>query len=60
MAKRVIIMGAAGRDFHDFNVVFREDPAVEVVAFGPFSRNAAPAASTSDALCITVSCETSL
>ncbi|HET9316215.1 MAG TPA: GTPase, partial [Vicinamibacteria bacterium] len=33
MAKRVIIMGAAGRDFHDFNVVFRDDPGVEVVAF---------------------------
>jgi predicted GTPase len=29
----VIIMGAGGRDFHDFNVVFREDPDVEVVAF---------------------------
>ena len=26
-------MGAAGRDFHDFNVVFRDDPATEVVAF---------------------------
>ncbi len=26
-------MGAAGRDFHDFNVVFRADPSVEVVAF---------------------------
>jgi predicted GTPase len=26
-------MGAAGRDFHDFNVVFRPDPTVEVVAF---------------------------
>ncbi|HET9614621.1 MAG TPA: cyclic 2,3-diphosphoglycerate synthase [Candidatus Limnocylindrales bacterium] len=26
-------MGAAGRDFHDFNVVFRTDPTVEVVAF---------------------------
>jgi len=26
-------MGAAGRDFHDFNVVFRDDEAVEVVAF---------------------------
>ena len=24
---RVIIMGAGGRDFHDFNVVFRDDPA---------------------------------
>jgi predicted GTPase len=31
--KRVAIMGAAGRDFHDFNVVYREDPAVQVVAF---------------------------
>jgi predicted GTPase len=30
---RVLIMGAAGRDFHDFNVVFRDDPSVEVVAF---------------------------
>ncbi|HEX9775049.1 MAG TPA: GTP-binding protein [Actinomycetota bacterium] len=26
-------MGAAGRDFHDFNTVFRDDPDVEVVAF---------------------------
>jgi predicted GTPase len=26
-------MGAAGRDFHDFNVVYRDDPSVEVVAF---------------------------
>ena len=31
--KRVVIMGAAGRDFHDFNVVFRSDPGVKVVAF---------------------------
>lgn len=31
--KRVVIMGAAGRDFHNFNVVFRGDPAVRVVAF---------------------------
>ena len=31
--KRVVIMGAAGRDFHDFNVVYRSDPAVQVVAF---------------------------
>lgn len=30
---RVIIMGAAGRDFHNFNVFFRNDPAYEVVAF---------------------------
>jgi len=26
-------MGAAGRDFHNFNVVYRDDPATEVVAF---------------------------
>jgi len=31
--QRVIIMGAAGRDFHNFNVYFRENPAYEVVAF---------------------------
>jgi predicted GTPase len=30
---RVVIMGAAGRDFHNFNVVYRENPQVEVVAF---------------------------
>ena len=30
---RVVIMGAAGRDFHDFNVVYRDDPTMEVVAF---------------------------
>lgn len=30
---RVIVMGAAGRDFHVFNTVFRDDPDVEVVAF---------------------------
>ena len=30
---RVAIMGAAGRDFHNFNVVYRDDPAFEVVAF---------------------------
>ena len=33
MRRRVVILGAAGRDFHDFNVVYRDDPAVEVVAF---------------------------
>lgn len=34
MAKtRVIIMGAAGRDFHNFNVFFRGNPEYEVVAF---------------------------
>lgn len=31
--KRVVIMGAAGRDFHNFNVVLRDDPEVRVVAF---------------------------
>jgi predicted GTPase len=30
---RVVIMGAAGRDFHNFNVVFRDDPTTRVVAF---------------------------
>jgi predicted GTPase len=30
---KVVIMGAAGRDFHDFNVVYRDDPDSEVVAF---------------------------
>lgn len=32
-AKRVIIMGAAGRDFHNFNTYFRGNDAYEVVAF---------------------------
>ena len=31
--RRVIIMGAAGRDFHNFNVVYRDNPDYEVVAF---------------------------
>lgn len=31
--KRVVIIGAAGRDFHNFNVVFRDNPEFEVVAF---------------------------
>jgi predicted GTPase len=31
--KKVIVMGAGGRDFHNFNVVFRNDPDTEVVAF---------------------------
>jgi predicted GTPase len=30
---RIIILGAAGRDFHNFNQVYRDDPTVEVVAF---------------------------
>jgi predicted GTPase len=33
MTRRVLIMGAAGRDFHNFNVVYRDDPETEVVAF---------------------------
>lgn len=32
-ARRVIIMGAAGRDFHNFNIAFRNDPSHQVVAF---------------------------
>jgi predicted GTPase len=31
--RRVVLMGAGGRDFHDFNTVFREDDSVRVVAF---------------------------
>ncbi|RKX41871.1 MAG: GTPase, partial [Thermotogae bacterium] len=31
--RRVIIMGAAGRDFHNFNVFFRDNEEYEVVAF---------------------------
>jgi predicted GTPase len=31
--RRVLIMGAGGRDFHNFNVVYRDDPGTEVVAF---------------------------
>lgn len=30
---KVLILGAAGRDFHNFNVVYRDDPQQEVVAF---------------------------
>lgn len=33
MKQRVIIMGAAGRDFHNFNVYFRKNEEYEVVAF---------------------------
>ena len=33
MIKKAIIMGAAGRDFHNFNVFFRDNPEYEVVAF---------------------------
>ncbi len=31
--KKVLIIGAAGRDFHNFNVIYRDDPACEVVGF---------------------------
>ena len=31
--KKIIIMGAAGRDFHNFNVAFRDNPRYRVVAF---------------------------
>lgn len=30
---RIVIMGAAGRDFHNFNQVYRHNPQVEVIAF---------------------------
>jgi predicted GTPase len=33
MVKRALIMGAAGRDFHNFNVHFKGNPNYEVVAF---------------------------
>ncbi|MFZ2487191.1 MAG: cyclic 2,3-diphosphoglycerate synthase [Anaerolineae bacterium] len=32
-AQRVLIMGAAGRDFHNFNVFFRDNPRYQVAAF---------------------------
>ncbi|HVP23403.1 MAG TPA: GTP-binding protein [Conexivisphaerales archaeon] len=31
--RKAVILGAAGRDFHNFNVFFRDNPAYEVVAF---------------------------
>ncbi len=30
---RVLIMGAAGRDFHNFNTLYRDNPKYEIVAF---------------------------
>jgi len=33
MKKKIIIMGAAGRDFHDFNTYFRDNSQYEVVCF---------------------------
>ena len=32
-AKSIVIMGAAGRDFHNFNCLFRDNPQVRVAAF---------------------------
>ena len=31
--RRILIMGAAGRYFHNFNMVYRDDPTSRVVAF---------------------------
>ncbi len=33
MVQRAVILGAAGRDFHNFNVHFRDNPGYRVVAF---------------------------
>ncbi len=33
MVEKVIIMGAAGRDFHNFNIYFRDNPRYSVIAF---------------------------
>jgi predicted GTPase len=33
MPTRVLILGAAGRDFHNFNVLYRDNPGYEVVGF---------------------------
>ncbi|UCG14513.1 MAG: GTPase [Deltaproteobacteria bacterium] len=33
MVEKVIIMGAAGRDFHNFNIYFKDNPRYRVVAF---------------------------
>jgi predicted GTPase len=33
MVEKVIIMGAAGRDFHNFNVYFKDNPRYRVIAF---------------------------
>ena len=32
-ARRILIMGAAGRDFHNFNVYYKDNPNYEVAAF---------------------------
>ena len=31
--RRIVILGAAGRDFHNFNVAYRDNPDTQVVAF---------------------------
>jgi predicted GTPase len=33
MSRKIVIMGAAGRDFHVFNCCYRHDNAIDVVAF---------------------------
>ncbi len=33
MVEKVIIMGAAGRDFHNFNVYFKDNPRYRIIAF---------------------------
>ncbi|MBM4387572.1 MAG: GTPase, partial [Deltaproteobacteria bacterium] len=33
MVEKVIILGAAGRDFHNFNTVFRDNPRYRIAAF---------------------------
>jgi predicted GTPase len=42
-SRRIVIIGAGGRDFHNFNVLFRDRADVEVVAFTatqiPFQAN---------------------
>ena len=49
-----LALAAAGADRADRDDRLRR--AASIVAFGPEQRKSAPAASTSDALCITVSC----
>ena len=31
--EKVVILGAGGRDFHNFNTYFRDNPSFEVIAF---------------------------
>ncbi|MFW2383414.1 MAG: GTPase, partial [Acidimicrobiales bacterium] len=33
MPHKIVILGAAGRDFHNFNVLYRDNADVEVVGF---------------------------